>query len=70
MNIGCHVSIAKGIDKAPELAHKLGCEAMQIFTRSPQGGPAPKLTPEIIKEFNNKLESFLLILKKSSIFYL
>ena len=38
MNIGCHVSIAKGIDKAPELAHKLGCEAMQIFTRSQQGG--------------------------------
>jgi deoxyribonuclease-4 len=51
MNIGCHVSIAGGITKAPERAADLGCEAMQIFTRSPQGGKASELTPEICKEF-------------------
>jgi len=51
MNIGCHVSIAGGIENAPERAHDLGCEVMQIFTRSPQGGKAPELTPEICEQF-------------------
>jgi len=51
MNIGCHVSIEGGIQNAPERAGALGCEAMQIFTRSPQGGKTPELTEEIIKNF-------------------
>ncbi|MFZ2188403.1 MAG: deoxyribonuclease IV [Candidatus Moraniibacteriota bacterium] len=51
MNIGCHISIAGGIQNAPERASILGCEAMQIFTRSPRGGKAPELTKEIISEF-------------------
>jgi len=51
MNIGCHVSIESGIQNAPERAGALGCEAMQIFTRSPQGGKTPELTEEIIKNF-------------------
>ena len=51
MNIGCHVSIAGGIWEAPKRASDLGCECMQIFTRSPQGGKAPELTADIIKNF-------------------
>jgi deoxyribonuclease-4 len=51
MNIGAHVSIAGGIFNAPERANALGCEVMQIFTRSPRGGKAPELTPEICQEF-------------------
>ena len=51
MNIGCHVSIEGGIQNAPERAGALGCEAMQIFTRSPQGGKTPTLTNEICEEF-------------------
>jgi len=51
MHIGAHVSIAGGIQNAPERAADLGCEVMQIFTRSPQGGKAPEFTPEILKEF-------------------
>lgn len=51
MKIGCHVSIAGGINKAPERAADFGCEIMQIFTRSPQGGKAPELTPGLIKDF-------------------
>jgi len=51
MNIGCHVSIAGGMDKAPQRAADLGCEAMQIFTRSPQGGKALELTDKIREEF-------------------
>ncbi|PIP27791.1 MAG: endonuclease [Candidatus Moranbacteria bacterium CG23_combo_of_CG06-09_8_20_14_all_35_22] len=51
MNIGAHISIAGGIYEAPKRAHDLGCECMQIFTRSPQGGKAPELTPEICEKF-------------------
>lgn len=51
MNIGCHVSIEGGIQNAPERAGALGCEAMQIFTRSPQGGKTPEITEEIRNEF-------------------
>ena len=58
MNIGCHVSIAKGIEKSPELAHKLGCEAMQIFTRSPQGGPFPEIPDETAKSFQENCQKF------------
>ncbi|EKD58885.1 MAG: hypothetical protein ACD_56C00036G0017 [uncultured bacterium] len=51
MYIGCHVSIAGGVFNAPERAAELGCEAMQIFTRSPQGGKAPELTTEVCEKF-------------------
>ena len=54
MNIGCHVSTAGGIQNAPERAHNLGCEVMQIFTRSPQGGKAPELTSEIVASFKTQ----------------
>ncbi|MEK7161929.1 MAG: deoxyribonuclease IV [Patescibacteria group bacterium] len=55
-NIGCHVSIAGGVWNAPKSAHDLGCETFQIFTRSPQGGPAPELTPEVIAKFKAEME--------------
>jgi deoxyribonuclease-4 len=49
--IGCHVSIAEGVWNAPDNAGHLGCETFQIFTRSPQGGPAPEITPEAVEKF-------------------
>ena len=54
MKFGAHVSIAGGIDKAPERAFMLGCECFQIFTRSPRGGKPPELNPELIDSFQNK----------------
>ena len=64
MNVGCHVSIAGGVQNAPERAAELGCECFQMFTRSPQGGKVPELTPEILEEFklqttNYKLQTFV-----------
>lgn len=56
MKFGAHVSIAGGIQNAPLNAGKIGCEVFQMFTRSPQGGPAPKLTPEIVDEFHSNCE--------------
>lgn len=58
MKIGCHVSIAGGVFNAPANAEKLGCEVFQIFSRSPQGGPAPVLTPEIAEQFKAARSSY------------
>ena len=65
MKIGAHVSIAQGIFKASQRAADLGAECFQIFTRSPQGGKAPELTPEVLEKFSvemkkNKLEKFVI----------
>ena len=43
--------MAGGVQNAPDNAGAIGAECFQMFTRSPQGGPAPKLTPEIIADF-------------------
>lgn len=56
MKIGAHVSIAGGAFNAPANAAELGCEVFQIFTRSPQGGPAPVLNAEALKNFSNATE--------------
>lgn len=51
MKIGAHVSIAGGIEKAPERAHEAGCECFQIFTRSPRGGNPPPLNEKTVESF-------------------
>ena len=51
MNIGCHISIAGGIVNAPQRADDLGCETMQIFTHSPQGGKIKELDNQTIQQF-------------------
>ena len=51
MKIGCHVSIAGGVDKAPERAHDLGCEVMQIFSRFLQGGKKVEISEQMANEF-------------------
>ena len=57
-SIGCHVSIAGGVVNAPGRAADLGCETFQIFTRSPQGGPAPAITEEVIFSFKEQMLKF------------
>lgn len=52
MLFGAHVSSAGGVQNAPLHAAALGCETFQFFSRSPQGGPAPALTPTIVEEFH------------------
>jgi deoxyribonuclease-4 len=56
MKIGAHVSAAGGIFNAPANAAKIGCETFQVFSRSPQGGPAPKLTPEVVGKFTAEMK--------------
>lgn len=58
IKIGCHVSIAGGIYNAPKNAAELGCETFQIFTRSPQGGPVPALTDEVVGLFKAGMQQY------------
>ena len=58
MKFGAHISIAGGIEKAPERAYKIGGECFQFFSRSPRGGKAKELTPEIISEFKNNCRKY------------
>ena len=58
MKIGCHVSIAGGVDNAPARAASLGCEVFQIFSRSPRGGAAPKLDKETLQKFRMEMKNF------------
>lgn len=57
MRIGAHVSAAGGIANAPGNAAKIGCEVFQIFSRSPQGGPASKLTPDAVAQFKAAMKA-------------
>ncbi|NPV71287.1 MAG: deoxyribonuclease IV [Firmicutes bacterium] len=43
MRIGAHLSIGRGFAGAAREAGALGCEAMQVFSRSPRGGKAKPL---------------------------
>ncbi len=56
MKIGAHVSIAGGVAEAPKNAAEIGCECFQMFSRSPRGGPAPELTPQVINDFQESLK--------------
>lgn len=51
MKLGVHVSIAGKIYEAVDRAKELGCDTMQIFSRSPREWRAVKLSSEDIKEF-------------------
>ena len=57
MYFGAHVSVAGGLQNGPVNAGELGCEVFQFFSRSPQGGPAPKLTPEIVEAFHTNCKA-------------
>ncbi len=59
MKIGCHVSIAGGIEKAPARAEELGCETFQMFVRSPHGR-GTDISPKQVKNFRAEMEHFRL----------
>ncbi len=54
--IGAHVSIAGGVENAPENGRKLRCEAVQIFTRNQRQWTAPPLGEEGARSFRLALE--------------
>jgi deoxyribonuclease-4 len=49
--IGAHLSVAKGLPAAAELAIELGLDLFQFFTRNPRGGTARQLKVQELKEW-------------------
>ncbi len=50
MRLGKHVSISGGMAKMAETAVSLGCETVQVFSRSPRGGKAKEFSlPDVEK---------------------
>ncbi len=60
MKIGCHVSIARGIDNSIVRAEELGCNTMQIFSKN-----ASTWREKVLKK--DEVESFRENLKNSNI---
>ena len=54
MRLGVHVPIAGGLLEAVARAKRLQCTTMQIFSRSPRGGPAPKVPLEVLERFDTE----------------
>lgn len=55
--IGAHVSIAGGVEHGPENGLVLGCEAIQIFTRSQRQWHPPALRRESLRSFRVNLDA-------------
>ncbi len=51
MRLGVHVSIAGKLSQAVDRAQDLGCNTMQIFSRSPRGWDAKPFDPEELVRF-------------------
>jgi deoxyribonuclease-4 len=57
LRFGVHLSISGGIEKMAKTAVKLGCETVQIFSRSPRGGKAKPLDPDDIAKMKQLLKA-------------
>ena len=64
--IGFHVSISGGISNSVDNALKIGCNAFQIFSRSPRGWAAKHLQEEDVKNFRKRLNDSKI--NRSSVF--
>jgi len=58
MILGVHISGAKRLSDTFLLADKLGCNTMQIFSRSPQRWRQRALDPEEARAFAENKEKF------------
>ena len=56
LNIGCHLSTAKGYSAACETALSIGANTFQFFTRNPRGGAAKTPDSEDIASFGRMLD--------------
>ncbi len=56
MPLGAHVSIAGGVDKAVLRGQQIGCETIQVFTKSNHRWAAPPLRDETIENWYRNLE--------------
>lgn len=55
--VGCHVSVAGGIEKAPHRAVDFGCEVMQIFTANQRQWTPKEITEDQTKLYKENLKN-------------
>ena len=53
--LGAHMSMAGGYYKAVEIAHRAGCDCVQLFTKNNNQWRATDITPEDVSRFRNAL---------------
>lgn len=58
MRFGAHVSAAGGLWNAGKNGGELGCEVIQIFSRSPQGGKPKDITTEDAAKFQAAMKEY------------
>ncbi len=58
MNLGAQMSIAGGVHLALQRGREIGCNAVQLFVKSPSQWRAKKLTEEEISLFKEEKKSF------------
>jgi deoxyribonuclease-4 len=51
MRLGAHIGIADGLAEAPATGHRIGCEVIQIFTKSPQTWGASPIPEDLARGF-------------------
>jgi deoxyribonuclease-4 len=49
--LGSHIGVAGGLDKAPAVAQRIGCEVLQIFSKSPQMWKGVPISDEMANGF-------------------
>jgi deoxyribonuclease IV len=57
MYLGAHLGIAQGLDTAVLEARKIGCEALQIFSKSPQMWAGPPIPGEAAERFRSAVRA-------------
>ena len=57
MKIGCHISIAGGVDKSVVRAGKLGCSTMQIFSKNASTWREKILKKDEVENFRENLKN-------------
>ncbi|WP_313757547.1 deoxyribonuclease IV [Tissierella sp.] len=58
LNIGCHLSISKGLYNAALDAMSIGANTFQFFTRNPRGGKAKEIDMEDINKLKQIIEEY------------
>lgn len=56
LEIGCHLSSAKGYEAMAKDAEKICANTFQFFTRNPRGGKAKEMNPRDIEKFRERAE--------------
>jgi deoxyribonuclease IV len=57
MYLGAHIGISEGFDAAVRQARAIGCESLQVFSKSPQMWAGPGIPPESAANFRAAIAS-------------